>query len=165
MVLARLDRSKDDEGGPLRLRRTLRRSQRAHAEPRRQAGRIGQMLARAERGKLIERSLAVADNAGRRRQHRPDSRAMLFGLASAAKFGMSDRDEIVDQVDRPDLRPRHPLAKAGGIQARVADVQVKTAVALAVEMGEAPDGAGQECPPEGRRWRVQYRKEILGCFT
>ena len=56
-----------------------------------------------EAAQFVDGRFAVADDAGRCRQHRAHPLAVPVCLSRPAEFRMSDRNEIVDEIDRPDV--------------------------------------------------------------
>jgi hypothetical protein len=66
---------------------------------------------------------------------------MAAGFTSPAVFGMGDRNEVMDKVDRPDVRPRDPLSEAQRIKAGMSDVEVKAAAPLFIQASQVFEGA------------------------
>ena len=91
-------------------------------QPGGQRGRYRQAFTSAELRELVECGLAVCDNAvtGHERAAHPFAVTTIF--AGAAELRVRDRDQVMDEIDRPHVRLREPLTKTRGIQASVADV-------------------------------------------
>jgi len=113
-----------------------------------------------EAGKLVERGPAIRDHSRRGRQDGPHSRAMLFGFAGTAELGMSDRNQIVNEIDRAYVRVSDPLAKTGRVESGVADVEIGPAAASSVPSGGASECARDEAPSERSPRSVEQRKQL-----
>ena len=84
------------------------------------------MICSAEIGEIVEGGLAISDDSSAGRQHctHPSDVPGLF--AFAAIFRMGDWDEVVDEIDRPDIGAANPGSEARIIETRVPDIEIKT---------------------------------------
>jgi hypothetical protein len=80
------------------------------------------MLGLCERLHVLESSPAIADQPNPRAQRGSDPFTMLVAFARAAEFRMSNRDQIVNEIERPYIRSVQPGAEPPIIEARMTNI-------------------------------------------
>jgi len=128
VVLARLNRAQDDKGRMTVCDLGGRLGKGVAAKEGRN-GRWGvETLGTCESGKIIERGLTVPDDSVRGAQYGEHPRTVSFLLAGPAEFGMSQRNEIVHEVNWANVGFSDPSSESWFTQASVSHIQIETAV-------------------------------------
>jgi len=110
------------------------------------------MVCSTELGEIVEGRLAIPNDASAGRQHCTHPADMPGHLAFAAKFGMGDRNQVMDEIDRPQVCAANPNIEPWIVEARVPDVEIKAAFPPELPpRGRSQDAFDETAPNAGPR--------------
>ena len=84
---------------------------------------------------------------------------MPVALTRSALFGMRNGDQVVDKIDRPNLRIAHPATKCRIVKPGVTDVKIVPAFALPARASAETDGAFDQPGPKLLRGLFEQLEE------
>ena len=140
----------------------IRSQERVRTKPSGKRWRAWQMFPAGKACKLVQRRAAIADDAGSGRQHRPHPLAMFLCLAWAAEYRVSDRDQVVHQIDRLDVRIVQPVAETRRVEPGVPDIEIEAAVAAISRAAHLTKSAEEHRSFEVGRRRLKQREQFPG---
>jgi len=121
---------------------------RRHSQPRGYRGRARDAFRASEFFKLVDRGLTVSDHSSTGPEHRQHASAMAATLPVSAEFGVSDRNKVVDKINRPHGCFLDPSLQPRVVQSRVADVEVTPFSARPIKSPSVAKCPGDEAGPE-----------------
>lgn len=110
------------------------------------------MVRSAEFGEIVEGGLAIPNDSGAGIQHgaHPVDVPGLFAFATI--FRMGDRNQVMDEIDRPDVFVASPSRESRIVEASVPDVEIKAVFSPKLSPGGgSQDALDEPAPSSGSR--------------
>jgi hypothetical protein len=90
---------------------------------------------------------------------------MAFSLPGTAKLRVSDRDQVMDEVDRADVGAPNPFPKSGRIQSGMANVEIKPSASATAEVPQMAKRSPRQLPSKTIRGPSKQVEQIARGFS
>src|SRR6185312_16159478 len=105
-----------------------------------------QTLRRGEFRQLVQSRPAVSDHPCAGRQDGSHPLPMSLRFSGAAELGMGDRDQVVHEVDGPDIRLSGPRSITVRVESSMTDVQIEPVLPRATPRPKVPEYTRHQAP-------------------
>src|SRR6185312_15662903 len=120
-----------------------------------------QTLRRGEFRQLVQSRPAVSDHSCAGRQDGSHPLPMPLRFSGTAELGMGDRDQVVHEVDGPDIRLSGPRSITVRVEPSMTNVQIEPALVGATPRPKVPEYSRYQAPAKTLLRTFQQSEEGL----